>query len=950
MNVFVRRHSFIYMSTIKFSTSDRRAFQRDVYDYARGIGLGTADATHEVLKARQFCGAKDVDGNDSSLENEVNDSEAISSKLESQVENSPTKPILSTPYPDIRHSSEVKRARTTPHASGFFENNLSNKKSRRERDDEGNHSKSKDKKRKRLDPDQQQVTQDVSYGMIIDQSHDGDKKKRRKSKKPETVVQDPSLNEGLFQATLPAEEPAGSQGLQPAEDPSIIASQKSQKEKVKKKDKNKDRNIDKKKRKKSKDRTVGRPDGAYSDIESVALSHSEMVEESPSKKRKTRAALKTSGGQRTSKSLSDGNGDVPRSQGSLEDPRQLQGLRSSNEPVRNTLDVNGESEHSKAVVRTRAIDHEAFQKPMRPSVSIPSRPITNAIANQPESTNDAKWKQWKGKRQRRPSLGEEGEGSTNGDATSSEDEESSIQGVIVPAATSAVESEDLEPPKINNKKKASGFQNPNDSAGVTAVEEEGLISSSDNDSDEDLPDMIGTKNFKRKDTNRDSLDDPVSKPSGLPGATRSRDSEEVGQLGSDGIVDLTSPMRPVMDSSPSPSTPQRLRGQRQDNNVNLAVRVPLNTEGLVQTPQTPQTPRSKTTSHSSPFFDRLTAEKVSCLKFPSLDSEEFGLVQEKLSQEPLKLLIAVTLLNQTRGSVAIPICRALMEKYQTTERLAAADAEEVATILRPLGLHNKRALVIINMAKAWLKVPPQKGKRYRRLNYPRKGDGRDVAMEEEPLSDEDPREAWEIAHLAGVGNYAMDSWRIFCRDALRGIPTGLRSRDDPADMAIELQQEWTRVLPSDKELRWYLRWRWLRIGYLWNSMTGERLKVSTKVVSKMEQGEIRSFEGYKNPWLSDLFFQEERDSIQSPQSVKSVKQESDGSMMLPLPSSPLNPNHRSDGRYKIEQTEIEDGKVKEEREEVDGMVDDALRLLSTETNTFHAIRPEVKNRRSRRGN
>jgi len=33
----------------------------------------------------------------------------------------------------------------------------------------------------------------------------------------------------------------------------------------------------------------------------------------------------------------------------------------------------------------------------------------------------------------------------------------------------------------------------------------------------------------------------------------------------------------------------------------------------------------------------------------------------------------------------------------------------------------------------------------------------------------DAREGWEIAHLPGMGAYALDSYRIFHRDELRGI-------------------------------------------------------------------------------------------------------------------------------------------------------------------------------------
>ncbi|KAL6305754.1 hypothetical protein BKA93DRAFT_824855 [Sparassis latifolia] len=42
------------------------------------------------------------------------------------------------------------------------------------------------------------------------------------------------------------------------------------------------------------------------------------------------------------------------------------------------------------------------------------------------------------------------------------------------------------------------------------------------------------------------------------------------------------------------------------------------------------------------------------------------------------------------------------------------------------------------------------------------------------------------AHLPGCGPYALDSWRIFCAG----------------------NEEWMSVLPKDKELKKFLRWKW----------------------------------------------------------------------------------------------------------------------------------------------
>ena len=232
------------------------------------------------------------------------------------------------------------------------------------------------------------------------------------------------------------------------------------------------------------------------------------------------------------------------------------------------------------------------------------------------------------------------------------------------------------------------------------------------------------------------------------------------------------------------------------------------------------------------------SDKVSCIPFPPLHSTSFGLVQERLCHDPFRLLIAVIFLNKTRGSVALPVFYQLMDRYPTPADLAAAKKEDVVKIIQHLGLQNQRAKKCINLAKTWLERPPEKGKRYRVLHYPKRDDGKDVRPDE-IVSEEDERVAWEIGQLPGIGVYAIDSWRIFCRDELRGLPSTLpKDPLTPESKEEELQKEWTRVVAGDKELRAYLRWRWLRNGWDWDPVTGERKKADAEELAKADQGGI----------------------------------------------------------------------------------------------------------------
>lgn len=224
---------------------------------------------------------------------------------------------------------------------------------------------------------------------------------------------------------------------------------------------------------------------------------------------------------------------------------------------------------------------------------------------------------------------------------------------------------------------------------------------------------------------------------------------------------------------------------------------------------------------------------MSCIPFPSISAKSFGLIQEDLSDDPYRLLIAVIFLNKTKGQAAVPVFWKVMERYPKPEKLAAAHTKELVKMIGHLGLQNQRALKCINLSKMWVEQMPAKGVRYRRLHYPNKGDGKDIQCKDPPIDDEDERSAWEVAHLPGVGPYAIDSWRIFCRDKLRGLAT---SWDGVGAAWDSFEPEWRRVLPQDKELRAFLRWMWLRNGWEWNPLTGERKLASDEILRRASRG------------------------------------------------------------------------------------------------------------------
>lgn len=119
---------------------------------------------------------------------------------------------------------------------------------------------------------------------------------------------------------------------------------------------------------------------------------------------------------------------------------------------------------------------------------------------------------------------------------------------------------------------------------------------------------------------------------------------------------------------------------------------------------------------------------------------------------------------------------------------------------------------------AWLAQPPEKETRFVRKAYPAE-------------KTKGEQEGFEIVHLPGMGPYALDSFRIFHRDEMLGLADDWLGKG-AAEEGFE--PEWKRVLPADKELRAYLRWRWEKEGWVWDELTGNRVRLE-----KEDEGSVK---------------------------------------------------------------------------------------------------------------
>ena len=195
-------------------------------------------------------------------------------------------------------------------------------------------------------------------------------------------------------------------------------------------------------------------------------------------------------------------------------------------------------------------------------------------------------------------------------------------------------------------------------------------------------------------------------------------------------------------------------------------------------------------------------EHKSCYK-----TERFGLIQEELQHNLYHLIVQAILWNQTRGKQARPILDQILSLYPTPKSLASANETRLTEILLPIGLHKQRAKRLIAMAKEWQRLPPNPENRFKA-----RAPGYEIGSDAQ-------NPGWEVAHLPGVGPYALDSYRIFYRDQLLGLSKGWQANSDT------FQPEWKRVLPLDKDLRRFLQWAWREEGYEWNPLTGDKIKL-----------------------------------------------------------------------------------------------------------------------------
>lgn len=138
-----------------------------------------------------------------------------------------------------------------------------------------------------------------------------------------------------------------------------------------------------------------------------------------------------------------------------------------------------------------------------------------------------------------------------------------------------------------------------------------------------------------------------------------------------------------------------------------------------------QSSKSATPIKASRYFQIVASAPVPRPVRP-LSQDRYGLIQEEIQDNLFYLLVQSILWNQTWGRSARPVLDAILSLYPNPAKMANAALPELTLMIYPIGLHNRRAKRLIDLARVWLASPPCKERRYRKVGYPSKQSGKDI--------------------------------------------------------------------------------------------------------------------------------------------------------------------------------------------------------------------------------
>jgi methyl-CpG-binding domain protein 4 len=138
-----------------------------------------------------------------------------------------------------------------------------------------------------------------------------------------------------------------------------------------------------------------------------------------------------------------------------------------------------------------------------------------------------------------------------------------------------------------------------------------------------------------------------------------------------------------------------------------------------------------------------------CQNRVEIPKSPFNLLQEIYIDDPWKILVCCIFLNQTTRKQVDKVRESFFQKWPNPEALANARTEEVVEAIRVLGFYNRRAKTLQKFSAEWTE---------KKWSSP---------ME-----------------LHGIGQYGLDSWKIFVKGEIV---------DDPSDHVLNDYIAWRKT-------------------------------------------------------------------------------------------------------------------------------------------------------------
>jgi methyl-CpG-binding domain protein 4 len=164
----------------------------------------------------------------------------------------------------------------------------------------------------------------------------------------------------------------------------------------------------------------------------------------------------------------------------------------------------------------------------------------------------------------------------------------------------------------------------------------------------------------------------------------------------------------------------------------------------------------------------------------TLDSSDslpspLGLLEELFGNDPWRMLLSTIFLNRTQRVQVDVVMHSFLQQWPTAESVAAANVNEISTVIAPMGIRHRRARGIVQFSKEYLALLKSKVDQDETMK---------TSKEASFHLTQD-----EIKRFYNCGQYVADAYRIFIQ---RDWTT------NSTDHALEAYVEWKRGLGSLK--------------------------------------------------------------------------------------------------------------------------------------------------------